>query len=392
MRTLPQLAEILDSIDARRLLFRLRLDRINNRHGFPLQALWRAYITSFALNLPHTNALIRRLQDDPYLQAICGFTGHIPHRTTFNRFIRHLSHYPVLVEHTLANMTDKVKALLPDFGEIVAIDSTTVRSHSNPNRTHISDPEASWTRKSATKAGDKDGKQWHWGYKLHSAVDANYGLPLGHLVTTASQPDVKHLTTLMEHTYAQFPWYQPKAVIADRGYDSKANHIYLMQNSIAPVINIRRAPGKKSFDDLHTLHGQPICLGNQPMDFIGANPHRGLLYRCPADGCHLKDSFTGGIRYCDSEIWENPYKNPRTLSWIPRHTQTWKDLYNKRQAVERFFKSDKENRRLEAHCVRGLQMITLHCLISVLTFQATALVHIQADQKEDMRWMVRKVA
>ncbi len=164
-----------------------------------------------------------------------------------------------------------------------------------------------------------------------------------------------------------------------------------MEKSIAPVISIRRAAGKKSFDDLHTLDGQPLCLGNQPMEFIEANPHRGLLYRCPAEGCHLKDSFTGGVRYCDSEIWENPYKNPRTLSWIPRHTQTWRDLYAKRQAVERFFKTEKENRRLEDHCIRGLRMITLHCFMSVLSFQATALVHIQAGRQADMLWMVSKI-
>ena len=223
-------------------------------------------------------------------------------------------------------------------------------------------------------------------------MDATYGLPLAHIVTTAKQNDSPLLPDLIEHGKSQFSWFQPKAVIADRGYDSKANHVYLMQNSVAPIIKIRRAPNKQSFDDLHTLDGQPLCLGNQPMEFIEANPHRGLLYRCPEGGCHLKDSFTGGVRHCDSEIWENPYKNPRTLSWIPRHTQTWKDLYAMRQAVERFFKSTKESRRLEDHCIRGLRLVTLHSLMSVLSFQATALVKLQGGQKTYMRWMVRKVA
>lgn len=300
-----------------------------------------------------------------------------------------MSEHPLLVEHAFAGVTGELKQLLPDLGDVVAVDSTTVRSHSNPNRRQISDPDASWTAKNAARG--KDGKEWHWGYKMHSAVDANYGLPLGNMITTAKVADTVKLPELIEHTQSQFSWFQPKAVIADRGYDSKANHVYLMQNSIAPVISIRRSPNKKGFDDLHTLDGQPLCLGNQPMDFIEANPHRGLLYRCPAEGCHLKDSFTGGVRYCDSETWENPYKNPRTLSWIPRHTQTWKDLYDKRQAVERYYKGTKESRRLEKHCVRGLEMVTLHCLMSALTFQATALVHIRSGQKDDMRWMVKKV-
>ena len=44
----------------------------------------------------------------------------------------------------------------------------------------------------------------------------------------------------------------------------------------------------------------------------------------------------------------------------------WKALYAKRQAIERVFKSMKESRRLERHCVRGLRQITLHSLMSAL--------------------------
>jgi len=56
------------------------------------------------------------------------------------------------------------------------------------------------------------------------------------------------------------------------------------------------------------------------------------------------------------------------------------------------FKGLKESRRLERHCIRGLRKISLHATMSVLAFQATALVHVLAGEVEDMRWMVRKVA
>ena len=75
-----------------------------------------------------------------------------------------------------------------------------------------------------------------------------------------------------------------------------------------------------------------------------------------------------------------------------RGSQKWKDLYAKRQAIERVFKSMKESRRLERHCVRGLRQITHHTLMSALSFQATALVRLRAGERELMRWMVRKVA
>ena len=49
-----------------------------------------------------------------------------------------------------------------------------------------------------------------------------------------------------------------------------------------------------------------------------------------------------------------------------------------RQSIERVFKGPKESRRLDRHCVRGLRQISLHATISVLAFQATALIHVRA--------------
>ena len=43
-------------------------------------------------------------------------------------------------------------------------------------------------------------------------------------------------------------------------------------------------------------------------------------------------------------------------------------------------------------CVRGLRKIALHVTMSVLAFQATALVHLQVGQQQNLRWMVRQVA
>ena len=163
------LAATLNAIDAAPLLFRLHLYRWTGRPGYPLRPLWRAYLASFVLNLPHTNALIRRLKADPELRRLCGFGDVLPHRTTFNRFIQRLSRHADLVETALAGLTDRLKEALPDLGETVAVDSTVVYTHSNPNRRkdrRISDPEASWTAKNSARA-KKDGKEWHWGFKLH---------------------------------------------------------------------------------------------------------------------------------------------------------------------------------------------------------------------------------
>ena len=78
----------------------------------------------------------------------------------------------------MASLTDRLKAQLPGLGDELAVDSTVVRTHANPNRRTITDPQASWTAKNS--AGAKEGgKEWRYGYKLHMVADANYGLPPG---------------------------------------------------------------------------------------------------------------------------------------------------------------------------------------------------------------------
>ena len=174
---LGELAGVFSSLDDAALLARLQDYRPTGRPGYPLKALWRAYVASFILNLPHTNALIRRLEDEPDFRYLCGFFGPLPHRTTFNRFIQRLSYHADLVESAFAELTHQIRMLIPDLGAEAAIDSTTVRSHCNPNRKRISDPAASWTAKNSARAKE-GGKEWHHGYKVHMVADANHGVPL----------------------------------------------------------------------------------------------------------------------------------------------------------------------------------------------------------------------
>ena len=383
-----EIAEFLEVIDATALLRRLQNYRPTGRSGYPLRALWRAYAASFFLNLPHTNALIRTLEGDKGLRRLCGFHD-LPHRTTFNRFVQRLSRHADLVESCFASITAQIEPLLPDLGKEVAIDSTAVRTHSNPNRRRISDPEASWTAKNS--AGAKEGgKEWRFGYKVHMVADANYGLPLASLVTTAKRNDSPELPPVMDHAAALNPWLRPAVAIADRGYDSLANHEHLIGKGAVPVIHLRRPSNTRFHGGIYTERGVPTCLGLVPMAYVRSDPARGHLYRC--QGCHLAKSRRGGVRHCADEVWEDPQRNVRISGAIRRDGPEWKRYYAKRQAIERVFKSLKESRRLERHCVRGLRQITLHALMSALAYQATALVRILAGEPAFMRWMVNKVA
>ena len=260
-----QLAEILNSVDPSAVISRLQQYRAaGGPKGYSLTALWRAYLASFVLNLPHTNALIRRLQDDSSLRLLCCFSGPLPHRSTFNRFINRLGAHHDLVADCLASLTDQLREFLPGLGQQVAVDSTTVRSHSNPNREskitgQVSDPEASWTAKNSARG--KDQKDWSFGYKLHLVADATYGVPIYGYVTTASRNDSPELPSLLNRAKLTHEWHQPEYVMADRGYDSRANHEAVKERGGVLICRARRKAHGALYEGIYTHEGVPTCLG-----------------------------------------------------------------------------------------------------------------------------------
>lgn len=301
--------------------------------GYPARVLLNIFISSYYLNCDSIAATVRALQDNPSLANVCGVIGTVPSRPTLSRFFQRLSQHRELIQRELTRLTDRLADRLPEFGLNVAIDSTTVHTHSNPDKPIISDPDASWTAKQYNPGSQK--KRWVFGYKLHLAVDEHYELPVVGYVTTASSPDSDHLLPLVENATAAFPWFHPRSVIADKGYDALINYKCLIDVfQTAPIIPMRAM-------------------------------RRGAKKRRPGT-------------------------EARTIGVIPRNSKDWKSLYARRTAVERVFGRLKEHRRLERHCYRGPAKITAHCLLSVLTLQAKALAQIETSG--ELRECLRKVA
>ena len=138
--------------------------------------------------------------------------------------------------------------------------------------------------------------------------------------------------------------------------------------------------------------GGSAGLGMVPMEYVGTDGNGQYVYRCRREGCHLLDSKQGGIRHCDTVYAQDPLEDIRLFGLIRRQSQEWRDLYRLRWSIEQLFKTQKQSRRLERHCTRGMANIVLHSLMSTLSFLATVLVDVQAQRFDSMRWGVRKVA
>ncbi len=387
------LAYILDGLHEQPLLDTLQQYRRTGRPGYPIRAMWRAYLVKFLLKIPYNNELLERLRGSRSLRQICGFSDAIPSESALSRFVSRLGFHTDLVKDILVEVTNRLRGLLPanpPLGQTVAIDSTLFPTYSNPNRKHVTDPDARWGVKHSARSKD-GGKEWGWGYKMHLLSDSNYGLPLDFIITPANENDSPMLPSVVQEARARYPWLHPKYLLADRGYDSAANHQALVQQGITPVIHLRKPTRGDLHDGIYTTDGVPTCLGQVGMEYVETDPESGHhLFRCRQGSCPLQ-STGGGLHRCDSEVWEDPADNLRVIGMLARSSPLWKRLYRQRMSIERVFRSLKHSRGLERHCARGMRKIMLQATMSVLTFQGTVLARLRAGDLADIRNMAVKV-
>ena len=401
------LSAVLDSLDDRPILDALRQYRLTGRKGYSPRPMWRAYLAKFILKIRYSNHLLERLRGSRKLREVCGFGEEVPSESTLSRFVSRLADHQDLVERCLVNVTEELRRLvpavkqregrqdqpLPPLGAVLAIDSTLFESYSNPNRRTVSDLDARWGVKNSARA--KDGKkEWGFGYKMHLVSDATHGVPLSFTITPANEGDSTQLPGLVNKALEDYPWIESGAFLADRGYDSRSNHKFLFDLGIIPVIHIRKPTADDGlYDGIYSKEGKPVCIGQESMEYVRTDSKTGAhLFRCRGEGCPLITLGTKGTTHCDSEVWERPEDNLRVLGPLPRFTAAWKRLYSQRMSIERIFRSLKHSRGLERHCVMGMRKIKLLATLSVLTFQATALARLQAEDADRMRQMGVEVA
>lgn len=357
------------------------------RPGFSRRAMLRLVLSKYVLKIQFNVDLLTRLRASSVFRRICGFQEKIPSESTLSRFISKLGDVQEVLERRMDEATEELRDRLPGFGRAVAVDSSAFETWSNPNRKVVSDPDARWGFKNSPRTKDGD-PEYVFGYKVHLLSDADYGLPLTFYLTPANENDQKHLAPLLKKAGKTLPWLKPRYLLADKGYDSLNNHKAVVSRGIVPVIHIRKEHRSKGLHKgVYSDKGSPTCLGMTAMDYIRTDRETGHhLFRCPADGCHLKDKPSGSTR-CDSEVWEDPAANLRVVGILPRASAEWKRQYNKRMSIERIFGSVKHSRLLDQHRYRGLRKVRLHATLSFLTYQLTALARVKAGDVENLRMM-----
>ena len=389
------LAAVLDGLDMEPLLDAIGPPARTGRPGYLAGAMLRLVLSKYILGIRFNVELLDRLRTSRRFRSVCGLPGKVPSEPTLSKFTTRLMEFQPLLHECLGQATGELRDALAEvegaapLGEAVAVDSTAVETFANPNRTVIKDPDARWGVKHSAKA--KDGKkEFFFGYKVHLIADANHGAPLDFIVTPGNDNDSPVLPRLLQQARETLPWFSPKYVLGDRGYDAYTNFKEVADIGAAPIIHIRSV-GKKAPPD----HGFPSCKGWQTMEYVRTDPEtRNHLFRCPSEGCHLRADPSRKRRdedeLCGMELWVDPMadeRDLRDLGLVIRGSDEWITLYKKRMTIERTYRSLKASRNLEGHRYRGMAKVTLHATLSILSYQATMLARVKTGDYGNLRQM-----
>ena len=378
---------------------------------------------------PSIESLRRELLRNSELRQACGFSPlkgdmAVPPKSVYSRFLSTLFQHQEAIDEMFDVLVERLRGLLPGFGEHLAIDSKALKSwakgRKDPERR--SDPDADWGAKTY-KGTKKDGTVWekvkHWfGYKVHLIVDADYELPVAYDVTRASQSDNTYLLPVVEKLRRNHPDLVKDAetLSGDKGYDSEKNNRELWDEyEIKPVVDVIHnwkeepdAPRQLDPDRVDTLFynqdGHVLCrnLGTEdesknyaPMAYQGFEKDRGCLkYRCPAQAlgidCTQRETCNDGNHTDHGRIVQIPMEeNRRLFTPLARGSYAWQREYKKRTSVERVSSRLDVSFGFEFHFIRGGKKMRARMGLVLVVMLAMAVGWIQSGEVEKMRSLVQ---
>ena len=396
-----------------------------------------ACVMQFALGERYANTFLDRLGGNERLLAICGLPW-APSERAYSQFKKHkLANHKGLIRSIIVEIflecgveIERLRALglvpadKPPLGEALVMDSTDVEARAKPGRKSrktgeekpSKDSDAMWGHRTAKnarsyaarsgksrsvkkgngkkgEAGQKESKdELYFGYNVNVIVDANHGLPLFGETRPANASDVVVMIQDLDDCLALYRTLSPRYFLGDKGYDSLKNILHVISLGMIPVIAIRlpqKDPetGQRLYDGIYVEDGRPLCACGCPMEYVATDPEQGHLFRCPPDGCDLKDK-DDDTRYCNDQRYVKPEgRLLRIVGLLPRCSEEWKTEYKKRPIVERHFSSGKHSRLMNQHRYFNIYQMSLHVLLSMISYLATALAHLQADDYAHMRHM-----
>jgi transposase, IS5 family len=351
------LSSILASSEVSRLIDELQATRWTGRPGYPLRAMIGMALAKSLYALPTWTRVVALVREHPALAAVIAPDGDVPSHWACYRFTAKLREHAPILERCIADVIAALKKANPVLGWDVAIDASDMPAYANGKghtwsgreRTadEYSDPDASWGHRSAVSTRSAGA---FYGYKLHMAVCSKTDLPLAWRIETGKANESLMVASLLDklHTLG----IDPETCAMDKGYDHRRVYNECAERDVLPVIPLRNSRDVKTGGNL-----PPFCKhGN--WQFAGADHKRGATkWRCPTGECKPASAWI---------------KASRLKPLIPRATERWKGLYQRRGSVERAFGRLKHEWALTLR-VRRIERVRLHANLTILSQLTVAL-------------------
>lgn len=212
------------------------------RTAYPVGALLAALVLKALMPGGAYRSVESRLEKDRELKLSLGFgIDDTPSDSIVQQFFGKLE--VGLLYEVIRVLLEELRLYDLIRGDILAQDSTPIEAHNRPPTKKCprpKDPDAAWGF-----AKCKDG--YYYGYKAQTIVDAETNLPVYPIVTPANVSDQIMVEPFIAPLKA---WgFSPKYFLADKGYDSGANHRRVREEfgSIGLIaVNKRRGTKKYS--------------------------------------------------------------------------------------------------------------------------------------------------
>jgi hypothetical protein len=130
---LERLRLVIEHIPDQPLMSKLGNLRGNGRNSNPITAIWNSILAGIVFQHQSIESLRRELNRNAQLRQMCGFNplkGHlaVPSKSAYSRFIAGLIKHKKLIDQMFDTLVDKLREILPGFGEDLAFDSKAIPS------------------------------------------------------------------------------------------------------------------------------------------------------------------------------------------------------------------------------------------------------------------------
>ena len=154
---LERLRLVLDHIGDEGLMRKLEEHRKWGRDDYPIRPVWNSVLAGIVYQHSSVDSLRRELSRNGELRDQCGFdpqkgSGAVPPSWVYTRFLKLLFKFKGEIDGMFDRLVDELKALLPDLGFSVAVDSKGVDSAGRPTKEN----EGGWAKRHGCGLGEED--------------------------------------------------------------------------------------------------------------------------------------------------------------------------------------------------------------------------------------------